>query len=57
MSPENTDPEELKMALRQVFEASSGSEHPNWEEYDQSVRDERRSVVIIEPEKVYGPAP
>ena len=56
LSPENTSVEALRTALREVYVASSGKEHPNWEEYDQAVRDERRSVVIIEPEKIYGPA-
>ena len=56
LSPENTDGEALRTSLREVYVACSGGEHPNWEEYDQAVGDERRSVVIIEPEKIYGPA-
>ena len=54
MSPESADAEELRMALRDVYRAASGSEHPDWEEYDQAVRDERRSAVTIVPEHVYG---
>ena len=57
MSPENTNTGVLIQALRDVFVACSGSEHPNWEEYDQAVQDERRSVVIIEPESIYIPVP
>ncbi len=56
LSPENTGGEALRTALREVYVVCSGGEHPNWGEYDQAVSDERRSVVIIEPEKVYGPA-
>ena len=57
MSPQNTNSAELIQALRDVFVACSGSEHPNWKEYDQAVQDERRSVVIIEPESIYSPTP
>ena len=56
LSPENTGGEALRTALREVYVACSGGEHPNWEECDQAVSDEHRSVVIIEPEKIYGPA-
>ena len=54
MSSGNTDAEELRMALRGVYRAASGTEHPNWEEYDQAMRDDRRSAVIVVPDHVYG---
>ena len=54
MSSDNTDTEELRTALRGVYRAASGTEHPNWEEYDQAMRDDRRSAVIVVPEHVYG---
>ncbi len=57
MSPESTDGEELRLALRDVFRVAAGEEHPDWEEYDRSVSDERRSVVVVVPERVYGTAP
>ena len=54
LSPENTDPDELRMALRDVFRgASGGTEHSNWDEYDEAVGKERRSVVLIEPHRVF----
>ncbi len=56
LSPGDTDAEELKTALRDVFVVAAGKQHPDWEEYDQAMRDERRSVVIVEGQKVYGPA-
>ena len=37
-----------------LYVAAAGQEHPNWEEYDQAVRDDQRSVVIVVPEHVYG---
>ncbi len=54
LSPGNTDAEELRLALREVYVAAAGREHPNWEEYDEAVRDDRRAVVIVVPEHVYG---
>ena len=54
MSPDNTDVDELRLALRNVYRAASGTEHPNWEEYDQAMRDDRRSAIIVVPEHVYG---
>ena len=55
LSSENTDAEELREALRGVYRSITG-EHPNWEEYDQAMRDERRSAVIVIPDRVYGTA-
>ena len=54
LSPENTDPEELRLALRDAYRAAAGQDHPNWEEYDQAMRDDRRSVVMVIPDHVYG---
>ena len=57
ISSDNTDAEELKLALREVFRgASGGEEHPNWEEFDQAMIDGRRVVIVVEPERVYGTA-
>ena len=55
MSSDNTDADELKMALRDVYQSIAG-EHSNWDEYDQAMRDERRSVVIVVPDRIYGTA-
>ena len=56
LSAANTDPEQLRLALREVYSAASGQDHPNWEEYDQAMRDDRRSVIIVVPEHIYGTA-
>lgn len=56
LSANNTDAEELRMALRDTYRTASGEEHPNWEEYDQAMRDDRRSVVIVVPDHIYGTA-
>ena len=54
LSSENTDAEELRIALQDTYRAAGGGEHPDWEEYDQVMRDDRRTVIIVQPEKVYG---
>jgi PPOX class probable F420-dependent enzyme len=54
LSADNTDADELRLALRDVFRTASGEEHSNWEEYDQAMRDDRRSVIIVVPDHIYG---
>ena len=54
LSSGNTDFEELRLALRDVYRVAGGEEHPDWGEYDQAMRDERRSVVIVMADHIYG---
>jgi PPOX class probable F420-dependent enzyme len=54
LSADNTDAQEFRMALRDAYRAASGTEHPNWEEYDQAMIEDRRSVIIVVPERIYG---
>ena len=56
LSTDNTGADELRLALRDVYRAASGQEHPNWEEYDQAMRDDRRAAIIVMPEHIYGTA-
>ena len=56
MSWGTTDAEELRLALREVYRAAAGKEHPDWGEYDQAMIDERRSVVLVLPDHLYGTA-
>ena len=56
MSPDNTGAEELRLALRDVYRAASGEEHPDWDEYDRAMVDDRRAAVVVVPEHVYGTA-
>ena len=52
--PDTTPIEELRLTLREVYRAQgSGKEHPDWEEFDQVVKEERRSVIIVVPEHIY----
>lgn len=56
VSSENTDPEEWRLALQDTQRAYSGREHPNWEQFDQTMIRERRVSVIIVPDHIYGTA-
>ena len=50
----NTDAEELRLLLRDIFRACSGSEHPDWEEYDAAMVKQDSVAIMVMPETVYG---
>jgi PPOX class probable F420-dependent enzyme len=45
--------DEFLTACRQIFRQISG-EHSDWNEYDQAMIDERRAIVTVVPDRVYG---
>ena len=49
-----SDETELRDALRGIYRAASGQEHPDWDEYDQAMIDDERAAVIVAPEHIYG---
>ncbi len=54
LSAGTTDAVELREALRDVYRAASATEHPNWDEFDADMLEQRRSAVIVVPEQIYG---
>jgi len=56
LSASNTGADELRDALRGVYQAATGQDHPNWPEYDQAMVNDRRAAVIVVPEHIYGTA-
>ena len=50
---DDTGPEELRLLLREVYRAAGG-DHPDYDEFDRVMREERRAVVMVTPENVYG---
>ena len=56
ISADNTGADELRLALREAYRAASGEDHPNWEEYDRAMREDRRSVIVVVPDHIYGSA-
>ena len=52
----NSTDEDRLAALRELYRAISGSEHPDWDDYDRAMLSEKRAVVIVRPERIYGSA-
>ena len=52
---EGIDAERLRVLLRDVFIAAGGT-HDDWDEYDRVMAAERRTAVLVQPARVYGPA-
>ncbi|WP_127504363.1 TIGR03618 family F420-dependent PPOX class oxidoreductase [Actinoplanes solisilvae] len=47
------DAEGLRLLLREIFTAAGGA-HDNWDEYDRVMREQRRTAVLIDPQRVYN---
>lgn len=47
------DPERLRLLLREVFAAAGGS-HDDWGAYDRVMAEQRRTVVLVVPTRVYS---
>jgi PPOX class probable F420-dependent enzyme len=57
LASDTTDAEELKHALRDVYRsASGGKEHPDWDDYDRVMVEDKRATVVVVPDRVYGTA-
>ncbi len=50
----NTEAEELRRLLRDVYRACGDADHPDWEEYDRVMRQENAVVVLVRPARIYG---
>jgi PPOX class probable F420-dependent enzyme len=47
------DNERLRLLLREAFTAAGGT-HDNWAEYDRVMVEQRRTLVLIEPVRIYS---
>jgi hypothetical protein len=47
------DPDRLRLLLREIFTAAGGT-HDDFDAYDQVMRDERRTAVLMHPDHVYA---
>lgn len=45
--------EDLRLLLRAVFSAAGGT-HDDWDEYDRVMASDCRTVVLVDPERVYS---
>jgi PPOX class probable F420-dependent enzyme len=50
----NTDADTLRLKLREVYRASAGKEHPDWDEYDQAMIEQGRVAILLRPSRMYG---
>lgn len=50
------DAERLRVLLREIFSACGGT-HDDWDTYDRVMREERRTAVLIRPDRTYPAAP
>ena len=48
-----TGADRLRLLLRGVF-AAAGGRHDDWDEYDRVMAEQRRTIVLVEPVRVYG---
>jgi PPOX class probable F420-dependent enzyme len=50
---DGVDSERLRLLLREIFTAAGGT-HDDFDEYDRVMASERRTAVLITPQRVYG---
>jgi len=56
--PDDTQPwlgsdAELARLLREIFSAAGGT-HDDWDEYDRTMREQRRTAVLVVPTRIYS---
>ena len=49
------DADATRLLLREIFTAAGGT-HDDWAAYDRAMAEERRVVVLVSPDRVYGRA-
>ena len=54
LAADNTGAEELRLILREIFQACSGQEHPDWEEYDRAMVAQDAVGILVTPQRIYG---
>ena len=48
---DGVDPERLRLLLREIFTAAGGT-HDDFDEYDRVMAEERRTAVLVRPERI-----
>ena len=49
----DVDDERLRLLLREIFSAAGGG-HDDWPGYDRTMREERRTAVLVTVDRVYS---
>jgi PPOX class probable F420-dependent enzyme len=47
------DPDRIRLLLREIFTAAGGT-HDDWDTYDRVMAEERRTAVLVTPDRVYS---
>jgi PPOX class probable F420-dependent enzyme len=47
------DPQRLRLLLREIFTAAGGT-HDDWDEYDRTMAEQRRTAVLITATRIYA---
>ena len=50
----NTEEEQLRQKLREIFKVCGDGIHSDWDEYDRVMKQQQAVIVLIDPQKVYG---
>lgn len=50
---QGVDAERLRVLLREIFTAAGGT-HDDWDEYDRVMAAERRTAMLLRPDRIYG---
>ena len=48
------DNESMRLKLSEAYMSCSDTPHPNWEEYDKAMVQQKAVIVSIDPRRVYG---
>ena len=54
LAAHNTDAGRLRLALRDIYRASAGKEHPDWDEYDAAMVEQQRAGIFLRPTRMYA---
>ncbi len=50
---DGVEPSAVPGLLREIFRAAGGT-HSDWDEYDRVMREQRRTVVLVHPHRIYS---
>ena len=54
VSYENTNGEEMRKLLREIYMCCSDTPHPDWVDYDEAMVRQKAVIVTVDPQRVYG---
>lgn len=52
----NADPEQLRLARRHIYSATTRRRSADWDQYDRITAGDKRVALIVRPDHIYGSA-